>query len=201
MTSIVLAGGKGTRLGRDKLREVVGDDALLQRVIDRLALISDDILVVVAQGQATPVLPEVARTVVDLYPSGGALGGLYTGLVASNTFYSLVVAGDMPFLNPSFLRYMIQLSPGNDVVIPRVGEKMEPLHAVYSRDCLEILQQQVEQGKRKLHEFVKQVSEKHKVRYVEEAEIDRFDPHHLSFFNINTPADLEKAKALAAEIE
>lgn len=200
MTSIILAGGKGTRLGRDKLREVVGGDVMLQRVIDRLASVNDEILVVVAQGQDTPVLPEGARVLVDLYPAGGALGGLYTGLLASSSFHCLAVAGDMPFLNPSLLGYMMHISPGNDIVIPRIGERLEPLHAVYSKDCLDILRQQIEQGKRSLQDFVKQVSLKHKVRYVEEAEIDRFDPEHLSFFNINTPADLEKAKMLAEKL-
>ena len=201
MTSIVLAGGKGSRLGQDKLWEMVGGRTMLQRVIDSLALLSEEILVVIAQGQAKPVLPAVAKVVVDLYPRGGTLGGIYTGLVASSSFHSLVVACDMPFLNPSLLRYLVQISPGTDIVIPKFGKKLQPLHAIYSKECLDTLRQQVEQGKRRVSDFVELMEIKYMVRYVEEAEINKLDPGHLSFFNVNTPADLKRARALSAEIE
>jgi len=198
MTSIVLAGGKGVRLGRDKLSEPVGGHPLLQRVIDVLALVSDQILVVIAQRQHDPALlatAKEARIIADFYPGKGALGGIYTGLAASVSSHSLVVAGDMPFLSSPLLRYLMEISPNFDVVMPRVKGEIEPLHAIYSRNCLEPIRQQIEQGDLRIRGFFQQV----KVRYVEEEEIDRFDPRHLSFFNINTPADLRKAKVLLGE--
>jgi len=196
MTSIVLAGGKGLRMGGDKLSEPVNGITLLQRVIDCLGSISDEILVVIAQGQPESALPPTpAKIVVDLYPNKGALGGIYTGLVAARSFHSLVVAADMPFLNLSLVRYLIQISPTFDVIIPRVKDELEPLHAIYSKNCLVHIQQQVEQGNLKVRDFFQQV----RVRYVEEAEIDRFDPKHLSFFNINTSADLRRARSLLKE--
>ncbi len=193
MTSIVLAGGRGLRLGRGgKLSETIGGRTLPQRVIDCLIPLSSEILVVIAQGQPEPALAgPVVRVVTDLYPGKGALGGIYTGLVASSSFHNLVVACDMPFLNSLLLGYMIQLSPGFDVIIPRVEAKLEPLHAIYSRDCLTPIRQQIEQGNLKISNLLERV----KVRYVEEGEINRFDPKHLSFFNINTRTDLEMAKA------
>src|SRR4030042_564881 len=195
MTSIVLAGGKGGRLGQDKLSVMVGSRPLFQRVIDCLALASDEILVVIAQGQAEPILPAAAKVVVDLYPGKNSLGGIYSGLAASRSFHSLVVACDMPFLNPSLLRYLIQVSPGFDVVIPRVEWRLEPLHTLYSKNCLPPIQQQIEQGNLKVDGFLEQV----RVRYVEESEIDEFDPKRLSFFNINTQADLKMARAMLEE--
>jgi len=198
MTSIMLAGGKGGRLGRDKLSERVGRHTLSQRVIDCLTLISDEIIAVIAQGQSEPSLPASTRVVVDLYPDKGALGGIYTGLVASSSSHSLVVACDMPFLNPSLLRYLIQVSPGFDVVIPRIKEgKLEPLHALYSRNCIAPIQQQIQQGGMKIDSFLEHV----KVRYVERAEIEKFDPQYLSFININNETDLEKARALQRQAE
>lgn len=194
MTSIVLAGGKGLRLGRDKLSEMIGDRTLLERIIDRLSLVSGEILIVIAQGQPKPALPPT-KVVVDLYPGKGPLGGIYTGLVAAQSFHSLVVAADMPFLNLSLLRYLIQVSPTYDVILPRIKDELEPLHAIYSKNCLVPIQQQIEQGKLKVRDFLGQV----RVRYVEEAEISRFDPKNLSFFNINTLADLGRAKALLKE--
>jgi len=198
MTSIMLAGGKGGRLGRDKLSERVGRHTLSQRVIGCLAMVSDEILAVIAQGQSEPVLPASARVVVDLYPDKGALGGIYTGLVASSSFHSLVVACDMPFINPSLLRYLIRISPGFDVVIPRIDEgKLEPLHALYSKNCIAPIQQQIQQGSMKIDSFLEHV----KVRYVERVEIEKFDPQYLSFININNETDLERARALQRQVE
>jgi molybdopterin-guanine dinucleotide biosynthesis protein A len=198
MTSIVLAGGKGGRLGRDKTLEKVGRHTLIQRIMDCLVLICDEIVVVIAPGQPEPSLSIKARVVVDLYPGRGALGGIYTGLVASDSFYNLVVACDMPFLNPSLLRYLIQVSPGFDVIIPRDREgKLEPLHALYSKNCLAPINKQIQQGELKLDGFLGQV----KVRYVDETETDEFDPKHLSFFNINTPDDLRRARAIVEDLE
>ncbi|MBM4463646.1 MAG: molybdenum cofactor guanylyltransferase [Chloroflexi bacterium] len=193
LSSIVLAGGKGKRFGRDKLSEMIGDRTLLQRVIDRLDGLSSQILVVIAQDQSWPSVPPTsAQIIVDLYPEKGALGGIYTGLVASRSFHSLVVAADMPFLNIPLLRYMIENSPSYDVVIPRIDGALEPLHAIYSKNCLPYMQQQIERDEFKIRNFFEQV----KVRYVEQAEIDQLDPQHLSFFNINTLADLRRARKL-----
>ncbi len=101
----------------------------------------------------------------------------------------------MPFLNPDLLRYMINLSPDFDVVIPRVGNKMEPLHAIYSKNCIDPMRALIEQDDLKIDRFFDSV----KVRYIEEDELSRFDPGHLSFFNINSQEDLDKAIMLAEE--
>lgn len=195
---IVLAGGKGLRLGRDKVLEVVGDSNLLQRVVSQLSSFNSDIIIVFSSGKSLHQFTGYPRSriVTDIYPGKGALGGLHAGLAASNTLYNLVVACDMPFLNQALLQYMVQVSPGFDLVVPRVGELVEPLHAVYSKSCLSHIERLIKQGEirvRALFELVK-------VRYVEADEISRFDPKHLSFFNINTEADLERAQQLAKEI-
>jgi molybdopterin-guanine dinucleotide biosynthesis protein A len=199
ITSIVLAGGKGRRLGKDKLQEVVGGRPLLQRVIDSLSPISEQILVVTAQGQNRPAIQATqskVASVPDIYPGRGALGGIYTGLTTTKSQYSLVVAADMPFLNPDLLQHLVSVAPGFDVVMPRIDGEIEPLHAVYSRDCLPAIQEQIERNQLQIRIFLERV----RVRYVELAEIDRFDPRHMSFFNVNTPEDLTKAEEIAAEI-
>jgi molybdopterin-guanine dinucleotide biosynthesis protein A len=132
------------------------------------------------------------KRVVDIYPGKGALGGIYSGLRESLSFHSLVVGCDMPFLNIALLRHLIELSPGFDVVIPRVGGYIEPLHAVYSKDCLAPIEALLHKGRLRIADFFPAV----KVRYIEDAEVERLDPEHLSFFNINSEADLERARAL-----
>ena len=199
VTSIVLAGGKGLRLGREKTMEKLDGQTLLQRAIECLSLLGDDILVVFAHGQTSPLplhYSKQIRILTDLYPDKGALGGIYTGLVASDSPYNLVVACDMPFLNINLIRYLLELAPGFDAVVPRSKGDIEPLHAIYSRSCLRVIDIQLQQGGLRVRDLLNQV----RVRYVEEEEIERFDPEHLSFFNINCEADLEKARELLRRV-
>jgi molybdopterin-guanine dinucleotide biosynthesis protein A len=192
---IVLAGGKGLRLGQDKASETIGDRSLLERVVSRLTSFNSDILIVSASERTSPQLngyPRL-RTVADIYLNKGPLGGVYAGLKASDSLYNFVVACDMPFLNQALLRYMMQISAGFDLVVPRLGELVEPLHAVYSRACLAPIESLLKQGDLRLRRLFALVE----VRYVEVEEIDRFDPQHLSFFNVNNEADMERAKKLA----
>ncbi|GAI24430.1 unnamed protein product, partial [marine sediment metagenome] len=138
ISCIVLAGGKGLRLGQDKALEIIGNRSLLEWVISYLNFFNSDIIIVAASKQSYPQLdgyPKL-RVVTDIYVNKGPLGGIYTGLKASNSFYNLVVACDMPFLNQALLHYMLQISAGFDLVVPRLGDMVEPLHAVYSKGCL-----------------------------------------------------------------
>ncbi|MBE0479588.1 MAG: molybdenum cofactor guanylyltransferase [Dehalococcoidia bacterium] len=194
MTSIVLAGGRGSRLGREKHGEVIAGKGLVERTIGRLSVLSSDILIVISGRQSRSLFTSLkARTVIDLFPDAGSLGGIYTGLVYARTHHSLVVACDMPFLNLDLLRYMIALAPEYDVVVPAVGSNVEPLHAIYSKNCLKPVESLLKQGNLRITAFYDQV----RVRTVGGDEIDKFDPDHLSFFNVNTHADLEKARKLA----
>jgi molybdopterin-guanine dinucleotide biosynthesis protein A len=195
ITCIVLAGGKGLRLGRDKIQETVGADSLLQRVLFQLAPFKGDIIIVTAGRRYLPQLDgyEAARVVSDIYPGKGVLGGIYTGLAESSSSYNLVVAGDMPFLKQALLRYMVGISAGFDLVVPRLDKLVEPLHAVYARNCLPHIEELLKRGVMEVRALFELV----RVRYVEAEEIDRFDPGHMSFFNVNTEADLEKARQIA----
>lgn len=186
ITTIVLAGGRSRRLGLDKALLRLDDERLLETTVTKVATLSDE--VIVAGG---PFLYRLgARAVTDVYPGCGPLGGIHAGLAAASNFYSLVVACDMPFLNPELLRYMVELAQGRDVVIPRWDDKLEPLHAVYSKNCLGPIERLIEQDDFKIIDFFPEVQ----VCYVEREEIERFDPKHLSFFNINTVEDLEQAR-------
>lgn len=193
MTAIVLAGGKSRRLGRDKALEVIGEQQLCQRVIKRLSLAGEDVIVVLSySGQLTDETLAGVKTVYDSYPASGALVGLYSGLRESNSTYNLVVGCDMPFLNIDLLHHLVSLSPSFDVVIPRLDDNLEPLHAVYSKDCISTIESRLNSGNMKISDFIDSV----KVKYVGQDEIDRFDPEHLSFMNVNSEADLERARKL-----
>jgi molybdopterin-guanine dinucleotide biosynthesis protein A len=191
ISCIILAGGKSVRFGHDKVLEKFGSTSLLEQVISRVDPISKEIIVVTAKERAFTQLASHPKTrvVADIVPGLGSLGGIYTGLVESKSLYNLVVAADMPFLNESLLRYMIKVANGYDLTLPHVNTWYEPLHAIYSRNCIGPAKAILDQGKKVIVELFKYV----KVKYVEAEEIDRFDPHHLSFFNINTKEDMERA--------
>lgn len=194
MASIVLAGGRSTRLGQDKVSLIIGGEGLLQRTINHLRQLNQEIILVLAQGQSTPELDSLTdvRITTDVKSGKGPLIGIYSGLKASYDEYNVIVACDMPFLNVELLRYMIGLVPDFDVVIPRIGDKVEPLHAVYSRLCLDVIEKIMRKGSLKVSDLFELVN----VRYVEEDELNKFDPDHRSWFNINMPDDLKKAEEI-----
>ncbi|MFC2025052.1 molybdenum cofactor guanylyltransferase [Chloroflexota bacterium] len=196
ITSIILAGGKNLRMGRSKALEIIGGKSLIEYVVEQLRPLTNQILIVTSREQQDLPVIEQSERWVDLYPDKGPLGGIYTGLLASQSSHSLVVACDMPFLNAKLLHYMIELCGDFDAVVPRLGERMvEPLHAVYSKSCLDNMKAQLECNQLGVNSFLNTI----RVRYVERAECQRFDPQLLSFVNINYPSDLDKAIALAKD--
>ena len=195
-SAIVLAGGLSRRLGRDKALEPVGGEPLIRRVTSRLSEVSGQTVVVVnepARATALPI-PESATIAVDIYPNKGSLGGIFTGLSAAVTDWAFVVSCDMPFLNTALLSHMSSLRDGFDVVAPLIDGRPEPTHALYRKVCLPHIRRRLEAGELKISGFFDEV----RVRYVAEAELDSIDPERLSFFNVNTQEDLDRAHQLAA---
>ena len=199
ITGIVLAGGKSSRLGREKALEKIGGMRLIERVVDTLVPISQEVLVVTSKEQVEKIssLDLKARTIVDVYPGKAAFGGIYTGLVSASTRYGLVVACDMPFLNSDLLSYLVEIAIGFDIVIPKVGGNIEPLHAVYSGDCLATIKQLLDNNILQMLQLLDLV----KTRYVGDDEVDKFDSEHLSFLNINTQDDVIKVNKLIERME
>ena len=196
LTSIVLAGGKSLRFGRNKALEAICGKSLIECVIQRLKPLTGQILIVTSKELTDLPAAGKAEILTDVYPNKGPLGGIYTGLLAAKSSRSIVVACDMPFLNAELLSYMVKLSRSVDAVIPRLGEGiLQPLHAIYSQNCLSGIKTHLEQNQLQISSFLDTI----RVRYVEQAECQRLDPELLSFFNINYESDLDQAIALAAK--
>lgn len=175
---------------------------LLERAVARLAGLIGRVLVVTSQKgrrhleESGLEFTQEISLITDLYPGKGSLGGIYSGLAVSPAFHNLVVACDMPFLNRHLLAYMVRQAPESDVVIPRLGDVLEPLHAIYSRNCLGPMKALLEDDHLKIIDLFPKVA----VRYIEEGEIAPLDPQRLSFFNVNTAADFQRALGLAASL-
>jgi molybdopterin-guanine dinucleotide biosynthesis protein A len=188
----VLAGGRSTRLGRDKALLTIDGETLLARAVRILATVCDEVIVV-AGPERRALVPQV-RVVPDERPGAGPLGGIATALRAAGHGRVLVVATDMPLLNPRLLRHLLALSIGYDVTIPRVEGRTQQLHAVYARSCLPLIDEQLARDDLKIDRFFARA----RVRIVEEDEVRRLDPDLRSFRNVNTEADWQTVQALAA---
>lgn len=197
VTGIILAGGLSRRLGRDKAVEPIDGQPLVGRVMDALAQIADELVVVVntpQRGRELP-LPDSAVVAVDIYPNAGSLGGIFTGLSSASNQWGIVVACDMPFLNLDLLSYLLSFRESHDAVVPVLDDRPEPTHAAYSKVCLSAIDARLEAGDLKIARFFDDV----RVKYVSQRRVEKIDPERHSFFNVNTEEDLARAHLLAGE--
>jgi molybdopterin-guanine dinucleotide biosynthesis protein A len=193
VTGVILAGGKSRRMGRDKAFLPFGHGMLIERVIEVLQQVADDVILITNTPE--PYRRFGLPMFSDVIPEAGSLGGIYTGLVAAKTPYSVCLACDMPFVEPAFLRFLCDTAAEADVVIPRNAEDFQPLCAVYSQACREPIRQNIEAGRLKITGFFDQV----RVRVITGELLTRYDPRDVMFFNANTPEEYEKARQIAGQ--
>jgi len=193
LSAIIFAGGMGTRLGGVKKALLeVGGAPVIQRVVDAVAPLADEVIVVDNDESLAHL---GLRIVPDVETRAGPLTALYSGLSAATTPLCLVVACDMPFLNPGLLQWLVKLASAVDVVMPVTEGQMDPMHAVYRREpCLDANDRALRRGEKRMISYLRDV----RVREVAEPELRALDPDLRSFFNVNTPEDLELARRLAS---
>jgi molybdopterin-guanine dinucleotide biosynthesis protein A len=177
-------------MGQDKALLPLGERSVIERVIERVLPLSDDVTIITDLPGRYRHLGY--RMVGDVYPGKGSLGGIYTAIHVAQYEYCVVVACDMPFLNTDLLAHLAGLAPGFDVVVPRIEEFPETMHAVYGKGCLEPIQHQLLADQLKIIGFFEDV----RVRYVKYDEVCRFDPTFRSFINVNTPDDWERVRRM-----
>jgi molybdopterin-guanine dinucleotide biosynthesis protein A len=190
VTGVILAGGKSRRMGRDKAFLSFGTGMLVERVIEVLRQVTEDVILITNTPE--PYQRFGLPMFSDVIPEAGSLGGIYTGLASAKTSYSLCLACDMPFVKPAFLRFLCEMAAEADVVIPRNAEDFQPLCAVYSQVCREPIRQKIDAGRLKITGFFDQV----RVRVIEGELLTRYDPHDVMFFNANTPEEYERARQM-----
>ncbi|HWQ83996.1 MAG TPA: molybdenum cofactor guanylyltransferase [Anaerolineales bacterium] len=198
MRSLVIqAGGQSRRMGQDKALLPFLGQPLIQRGIARLGHLADEILVTTNHPEnftflGLPLFP-------DIIPDRGALSGLYTALHASRHDTVLVVACDMPFISPALLGAQADLlEQGYDAVIPLGEGGTEPFHSVYRRStCLELALAAIQAEKWRVDAWFPQAN----IHFLNETEIQRLDPSGMSFWNVNTPAEFQRAEAIARQLD
>ena len=205
VTAAVLAGGGSTRMGRNKALLKLGNSTMIERVVNPLQGIFNEILVVTNEPEQYDMLKGV-RFVGDCIDAGekSSLIGLYSGLKRSETSHIFAIACDMPFVSTGLIKYMVNLLKDEDVIVPFVNtasnecmmsllknenlvvpsskKHYQPLHAIYGKDCIPEFEMLLEKGKYKITSAFENV----KTKKITEKEVKRFDPYMLCFKNINT---------------
>jgi molybdopterin-guanine dinucleotide biosynthesis protein A len=197
-TIVIQAGGESRRMGQDKALKLFLGQPLINRVVQRVSSLADELLVTTNHPDDYQFLGLPLYR--DIIPERGALGGLYTALTVARFDLVAVVACDMPFVSPDLLalaRDRLQATSA-DLVIAQTEKGYEPFHAIYRRaTCQPAVKAALEAGKWRLISWFPQVQ----VATFTPEDLQRFDPQQRAFWNLNTPEEFQQAELLALELD
>lgn len=194
-SAAVLAGGEGKRLGFKKVLIHLDGENLLLQLLEKLRGVFQEVLLV-TRSDASPEEMEVfreamdrvgVRLVSDIYPGRGPLGGIHASLYHVTSPLVFVTACDMPFPSLPLVRALLERARGREAAVPRRGEYIEPLFAVYARKVTPKAEEFLEKGILQVQRFIDSLD----VYYMEDEEVSLYDPERASFRNINSREDLE----------
>jgi molybdopterin-guanine dinucleotide biosynthesis protein A len=189
LAAFVLAGGKSTRMGADKALLELGDRTLLARALEVAGTVAEQVAIV---GDPQRFL-SYGRVVEDVYPERGPLGGIQAALAGQGGELNLMLAVDLPFVEPRFLQYLAAAAESAAIVtVPRTEDGWQPLCAIYRREFGAIAEAALRQGKNKIDALYAQVV----TRVIDEKELRRMGFSTGMFRNLNTPQDFERAAKL-----
>ncbi|MDR2180378.1 MAG: molybdenum cofactor guanylyltransferase [Synergistaceae bacterium] len=191
-TGVILTGGKSRRFGSDKTILRWGDRTVVEKIAGQYAALFDEILLV-GNPPGKFSIPGV-REIEDIYPDAGPLGGIYSGLRRASNPRIFVTACDMPFFSGKLAAELLESSDDCDAVVPREGERVEPLFAVYNSGVLPAAERMLLKGER----AVRLLYDRVRVKYLDLGEWAGQNQGLFFnlFFNINFPEDYRQFQIL-----
>ncbi|HEX6802761.1 MAG TPA: molybdenum cofactor guanylyltransferase [Terriglobales bacterium] len=188
VNGFVLAGGKSTRMGRDKTLLELAGHPLIEHMTELVRTICDQACIVGERAKFSRFAPVVE----DVYPGHGPLGGIHAALASSETDLNLVIGVDLPFLPEGFLRYLISQSrsSGAVITIPEAGGHLQTLCAVYRKEFAEVAQRALSSGRNKVDAAFAEVS----IKKISGDELVKAGFDAAIFRNVNTPEDWHEAQ-------
>jgi len=191
ITGAILAGGYSKRFGENKALIEISSKKLIERIIEVFTSIFNEILIISNSPDEYKALG--FPVIQDVLPVKGPLVGIYSALLASRYKHIFISACDMPFINSNLISYMIEKIANFDIVVPVIDdEKLEPLHAIYSKSCIPHIKNKINLNEKRIISFYENLL----VYHLKKDEIIKHDPPQLSFYNINTNEDYRKAQEL-----
>ena len=185
ITAFIIAGGRSRRFGRDKLLHEYRGKPVIKHVVDSLAMVFTDIVIIANEIEKLSFLG--LPVYADIIQGIGPAGGIYTALTHLKTGKAFCFAGDMPNIDPGFIRYMIEVSGDYDVVVPYIDNYYEALHSIYSKQCLILLKDNISKGNYQLIKLVERCF----LKKIERTEIEAHSGVKDIFKNINYPDDID----------
>lgn len=185
MNAVILAGGRSSRMGSNKAFLELKGKTFIELQIELLREMFDEIFI----SANTPSEYEYLNLPVftDIYPGKGPLGGIYTSLINSSSFHTFMLACDMPFAGPELIKYLKELTKEYDVVIPKSERGFEPLHAFYSKNCIDPIKRELDENNLRIISFFPHVN----VKIVELDSLASSDSFENSIKNLNTRDEYE----------
>lgn len=190
VTGIILAGGKNSRMGTNKAFLKINQNRLIDKTLEIYRRLFAEIIIVTNDPLSYLDFTDAAL-VTDIYKGKGPLGGIYTGLFYAKNPFVFVSACDMPFLNRDFIQYLVDQTGRHDVIVPELSEGYQPLHAIYSRNCLPSIKRLLLMDKLKITGFYRDM----RVLAIGTEQIQPFNPDGRLFHNLNTPEDFAQVKS------
>jgi len=183
VAAFVLAGGKSTRMGKDKAFLELGGRTLLAHALDLAGTVARDVRIV---GEANK-FAAFGSVVEDVYHERGPLGGIHAALASTTTELNLMLAVDLPYLQPEFLQYLISEArrTGAVVTVARAGGGLQPLCALYRRAFADVAERSLREGRNKIDRLFTELE----TRVVSEEELSQAGFSGEMFRNLNTPED------------
>ncbi len=185
MNAVILAGGKSSRMGTNKAFLELKGKTFIELQIELLREMFDEIFI----SANTPSEYEYLNLPVfkDIYPDKGPLGGIYTSLINSSSFHTFMLACDMPFVESGLIKHLKDLTKEYDVVIPKSEKGLEPLHAFYSKKCIDPIKRELDENNLRIISFFPHVN----VKIVELNSLPPSDSFKNSIKNLNTRDEYE----------
>ena len=195
-TGVILAGGENRRFsGKNKaLVQVAG-----KRILDHIYGVFSDLFeeIILVTNNPIQYFEWDLNIVTDLFPVRSSMTGIHAGLFYAKNRYAFVTASDTPFIKKELIETILNnIEPRVDVVVPETPKGLEPLCALYSKECLNPIKQQLEREKFKIDHCFQKV----RIKTIPEKMLREKDPDLVSFININTPADLTRAEKIGANL-
>jgi molybdenum cofactor guanylyltransferase len=188
LTGFVLAGGKSTRMGRDKAALSLDGRTLLETALSAARAVAGEVFIL---GPAE-LYGNYGLTIADIFPGCGPLGGIHAALSNTRTQFNLVIAVDTPFLSTGLLQYIVERALASSALVtaPEIDSYPQPLCAVYSQRFLPIAERALRQGDYKITPLFPRDA----TLLITQAELAGFAFTAEMFENLNTPEDLQRAR-------
>lgn len=191
-SGVMLAGGLNTRFsGTKKALEKINGKTVLSYTYELFKDLFDEVILIT--NDPADYLEFDVKIATDIFPVRSSLTGIHAGLTLASNRYAFFSACDTPFLKKELVELVLDgIDPNTDIVLPQTDKGAEPLCAVYSKQCLTSMAQSLEKEKLK----IKLAIQHHRIKNIPEGHLRERDPELVSFFNINTPEDLEQAEQM-----